>query len=542
MDKTMDNTISAGLQPIHAPTLHRDVGLAGLLFASLGGIIGSGWLFGALYAAQEAGPAALLSWVIGGLAVVLLALIYAELGSAYPLSGGIARFPHFTHGSWVSFTIGWVAWLGYITVAPIEVEAAMQYASNYLPWLTHTVNGIVVLSGPGYGIAALLMLVFVVINLVGVKQMANTNTGIGLWKLAIPILTFIVIMSTSFHPSNLVAFGGFFPYGAKGILSAISTSGIIFSFLGFRQAIELAGESKNPKRNIPFATIGSVLIGIVIYVLLQLALLGSVNPAQLAQGWAKLSYPGHFGPFAGLAVTLGLSWLAILLYIDSVVSPGGTGLIYTSSTARLVYAMARNKYLPKWLAKLNNRGVPMWGIISTFILGVIVFLPFPGWQSLVGFISSAIVLSYGIGPITLIALRKQQPALERPFRLGAAGFWAPIAFIIGNLIVYWTGWNTDWKLFIAILAGFVIFAITVAFSRQEERAHLNLRNGYWMIVYFLGLAVISYLGSFGGGLNVLPFGWDFLVLSIFSLVIFYWAVNQRLTSEELKQYTTNLEM
>lgn len=160
------------------------------------------------------------------------------------------------------------------------------------------------LTAAGYGVAVVLMLIAVIINYFGVRKMANTNTGIGFWKLAIPILTFIVLVAVAFHPGNLTAFGGFVPYGLKGILSAVSTAGVIFSFLGFRQAIELAGESQNPKRNIPIATIGSVIIGVILYLLLQLALLGAVSPSALAQGWSKLTYPGHFGPFAGLAVTL----------------------------------------------------------------------------------------------------------------------------------------------------------------------------------------------------------------------------------------------
>src|SRR5437763_1237677 len=101
----------------------RDVGPVGLLFASLGSIIGSGWLFGALYASEVAGPAALLSWVIGGVAVLLLALVHAELGSMFPVAGGSARFPSYAYGGLAGFTVGWIAWLGAVTTAPIEVEA-----------------------------------------------------------------------------------------------------------------------------------------------------------------------------------------------------------------------------------------------------------------------------------------------------------------------------------------------------------------------------------------------------------------------------------
>jgi len=140
-------------------SLRRDIGMVGLMFSSLGAIIGSGWLFGALYAAQAAGPAALISWVLAGLGVLLLALIHAELGSMFPVAGGTARFPHYAFGGLAGFAGGWVMWVGSVTVAPIEVEALLQYASNYinssnLGNLTYTAsNGSVVLTAFGYGVA-----------------------------------------------------------------------------------------------------------------------------------------------------------------------------------------------------------------------------------------------------------------------------------------------------------------------------------------------------------------------------------------------------
>ena len=118
--------------------LRREVGLTALMFISLGSIIGSGWLLGALLAAQIAGPASVLSWILGGAIIALLALIHAELGAAYPMSGGTARFPHLVFGSIPGFAAGWAAWLQAVTIAPIEVEAALTYLDKKAPGFINT--------------------------------------------------------------------------------------------------------------------------------------------------------------------------------------------------------------------------------------------------------------------------------------------------------------------------------------------------------------------------------------------------------------------
>src|SRR5881392_1748569 len=134
--------------------LRRDIGLLGLLFASLGSIIGAGWLFGALYASSIAGPAAVISWVLGGGAVMLLALTHAELGGMYPVAGGSARFPQFAFGSLIGFTTGWIAFLGSVTVGPIMVQATLLYTSNYVSSLTTISGGRPVLTAQGYVVAS----------------------------------------------------------------------------------------------------------------------------------------------------------------------------------------------------------------------------------------------------------------------------------------------------------------------------------------------------------------------------------------------------
>ena len=509
----------------------------GLMFVSLGSIIGSGWLFGALYASQIAGPAAIIAGVAGGLMMLLLALVHAELGSMHPVAGGSVRYPHFAFGSIVGFTIGWIVWAGACTVAPIQVMAALQYFTHYFPWLTSTAAGATVLTGPGIVVSVALMALFTVLNLLGVATLAKSNNAIMVWKVAIPFLVVIVLMILSFNASNLTAAEGFAPFGIQGMLSAISTGGIIFAYLGFEQAIQLGGESRNPGRNIPLAIIGAMLVSVVMYIGLQVAFLGAVHPEELENGWAQLSFPGVAGPFAGLAIAVGAGWLATLIYIDAAVSPGGTGLLYMASNSRLSFAMARNHYIPRQFGFLSERGVPVVGIIFSFMVGCIIFLPFPGWQQLVGFITAGAAMGYATVPLAFGAMRRQEPDHPRPFRLPAGEVLAPIAFIAANLLIYWAGWTVIWKLFVALAFGFVLLAVARATNSSERP--LEWRGASWLWPYLTGIAVTSYLGTFGGGLGVIPFGWDVVVVSVFSIAIYVLAISVRLTPEEVRRHVAD---
>jgi amino acid transporter len=149
--------------------LRRQIGPVALLFTGITGIVGSGWLFASLYAAQLAGPAAILSWCIGGAVAVLLSLVYAELGGMLPVAGAIARIPYYSHGGMSGFMAGWLCWIAYVATAPIEVSAVLQYASNYLPGLTRTQGADRVLTASGLTVAAALLLVFLLVNLAGVR-------------------------------------------------------------------------------------------------------------------------------------------------------------------------------------------------------------------------------------------------------------------------------------------------------------------------------------------------------------------------------------
>jgi amino acid transporter len=522
----------------NSSTLRRDVGLIGLTWASVGSIIGSGWLYGAEKAVVAAGPAAVISWVIGAVAIVMLALVHAELGGMFPVAGGTARYPHYAFGGLAGMSFGWFSWLQAATVAPIEVEAMIGYAGHwhFAQGLQHA-NG--TLTTSGFVVAAVLMAIFVAVNFLGVKVLAHANSTATWWKIAIPLAAIFIIAIGNFHPHNFTAHG-FAPFGAKGVLSAISTSGIIFALLGFEQAIQLAGESRNPQRDLPRATIGSVAIGAVIYVLLQVVFIGALPLASFAHGWAKLNYAGISGPWAGLATLIGLGWLGVVLYLDAVISPGGTGLIYTTANSRLSYGLAKNGYAPKLFESTDARGVPWFGLIISFVTGVICFLPFPSWQELVGFITSASVLMYAGAPLAFGVFRERLPRRERPYRLPGGTWIAPASFVIANFIIYWAGWNILWRLALAIVLGYLLLGSYAVYATRKNLPNapkLDWKAAQWLPVYLIGMGVISWQGQFDGAGN-LPLWWDLVIIAVFSLGIYYWA---RSTAVDAAEIESNIE-
>jgi len=502
-----------------------------LLMLSINGMIGSAWLFAPLYAAKIAGSGAIIAWLIAGAATAIIALTFAEISVLIPIAGGTARIPQVTHGLFTSFTISWIAWLSALTMAPIEVQAVLQYASTYFTSLTYiSADGVPLLTGLGYLWATLLMLFFCIINVVSFKGLVGFNFILFLFKIIVIMLAIVALISTSFHQQNFLGLK-LDMTGWQAILSAVATGGVAFAFTGFKHGVELAGEAKNLKIALPLAIIGSVIACLIFYLGLQIAFIGALNPVDISQGWKNLSFVGDVGPFAGLAASLGLIWLLRLLYIDATVSPSGAGLIYVTSTARILYAMSQIGYVPKFLSKLNSENFPVAAIAVNFVIGMFLFLPLPGWQAMVSFLVSGMVLSYAIGPIAVLCLRKEIPNYERKFKLPWVNIICLLAFYFCNLMSYWTGWETMWKLSIAIVIGFLVFVLS--HKKNQPSSSLDLRSGMWLIPYLSGLVLISYLGSFGG-IGLISFGWDFLVIGIFSVVILYFAVKNRISVDATK--------
>ncbi len=509
--------------------LRRDAGVIGILNVCLGSTIGSGWLFGALHAAVQAGPWSVFSWIIGAVAILFLAFVFAELATMFPNSGGLVHMTHVSHGDLAGRIWAWILFLASVSVPPVEVSAVLAYANNYLPGLIDPHTGL--MTHAGTALAALLLAAVVALNFLAVRWVIAINSAATWWKLVIPIATIVVLMACSFHPQNMLAHIHSTP--VSGVFTAVATAGVVFSFFGFQQAIALAGETRNPGRNVPIALISSVLIGMLIYVGLQISFITALQPRDVSGGWGNLHFAGMFGPLAAIAVSVGAFWWAVLLYVDALISPLGTAFIYVTASPRIIMAAGEMGSAPKYVTRLSRQGVPWVGLLVTYVVGVLFFFPFPSWQKLVSAVSLTAVLSFSIGPVILLRLRASLPQAARPFRLRAAGMLSTVAFIVSNWIIYWTGYAIASWMLGAVLAYIVAYLSWGTVVRRRTLAELGWRHAWWIPPYLAGMWLISYLGPAGlmGGTGVFGFFTGMWIVAGFSLMVLWVALRAGQSSD-----------
>lgn len=444
-------------------SIRRDVGAWALMFTGLGSIIGSGWLFGAWRAAQLAGPGAIWAWIIGALIILTIALSYSELGAMFPESGGMVRYGHYSHGSLVGFIAAWANWIAIVSVIPVEAEASAQYMSSWKwEWaqnLYHQMpGGHGELSTSGLLVAAALVVAYFLLNFWSVKLFARSNTIITIFKLVIPAATAILLIASGFHTENFSVgiHGGAHSTDFASVLTAVAIAGIVFSFNGFQSPVNLAGEARNPGRTIPFAVIFSIVLAAAIYVLLQVAYIGAVPRQMLADiGWHGIDFSS---PFADLALILNLHWLAYLLFADAVISPSGTGMTYTATTARMIYGMERNGTLPKLFGRIHPKfGVPRPAMWLNLVVSFIFLFFFRGWGTLAAVISVATIISYLTGPVSAMTLRRVAPELKRPLRIRGLPILACIAFVFATELLYWARWPLTGEIILLMVVALPVY-------------------------------------------------------------------------------------
>ncbi|MGI5224620.1 APC family permease [Actinoallomurus sp. CA-142502] len=501
---------------------HRRLGTFSLLMVGLSSIIGSGWLFGSWKAAKVAGPAAILAWVIGAGIMMLIGLAYMELGSLFPKSGGMVRYAQYSHGSLVGYIGGWSNWVAIVSVIPIEAEASVQYMSS---WKWHWAKGLYdgkELHPTGLAIAALLVVVYFLINYWTVRLYAMANGFIMIVKFVVPALTIVGLLASGFHGGNFSHHGGFAPYGWAAVLTAIATSGVVFAFNGFQSPINMAGEARNPGRSVPIALIGALVLSALVYVGLQTAFIGAVPGHLLGHGWSGVDLNS---PFADLAIAVNLNWLAVTLYADAFISPSGTGMTYTATTARMIQGMQENGYFPRILGRVHPKyGIPQPAMWFNLVIAFVFLCLFRGWGTLSAVISVATVISYVTGPVSVTVLRRTCPDLPRPTRTPALRVIAPTGFAFASLLMYWSRWPLTGEVILIMAIGLPIY-LYYGLRQRFEGWGPHLRAGVWLIAYLAWMALLSALGSARfGGYDLIPYGVDMAVVAVSSLAFYAWGV------------------
>lgn len=417
----------ASLQHEHETDSHqlrRVLGAWDLIALGIGAIIGAG-LFSitGVAAAQNAGPAIVLSFLVASIGCVFAGLCYSELASMIPIAGSAYTYAYASMGKFVAWMIGWTLILEYAIGAATVSISWSAYAISFLhdmnielpaaftasPWQgVHLRDG--TLAYGWINLPAILILSIVSTLLItGIRQSSLVNTAIVTLKLAV-VIVFIGFGAFYIQPENYDPFlppntGEFGSFGWSGVFRAAGT--LFFAYIGFDAVSTAAQEAKNPQRDMPIAIIGSLAICTVLYVLFGLVLTGLVNYKELNVA-APVALAIDQTPFWWL------NWLiklAILAGFTSVM------LVTLLGQSRIFYAMAKDGLLPAWFATLHPRfQTPYYANLVLLLLvsafGGFVSIDLAGHMTSIGTLLAFIIVCIGV-----LILRYREPQFPRPFKV-----------------------------------------------------------------------------------------------------------------------------
>ncbi|WP_129044708.1 APC family permease [Companilactobacillus metriopterae] len=493
----------------------------------LSAIIGSGWMFGASQAAKIAGPAAIISWILAAIIVAMMASVFVEVGTMFPEDGAMSRFTMYTHGSLLGHMASWSNWFALLAILPIEAVASTQYMSTWpwgwAKWTANLMNGDN-LSVYGLLMSFILLFVFTILNYWSVSIMARFNNLISIFKLAVPILTMIFLVNAHFDMGN---FGSsvhqFMPNGSSSIFIAIGSAGIIYSYVAFQTLVSIGNDIINPAVNIRRGIIISLFISAVIYIALQFVFIGALPHSVVTNGWSNLNFNS---PYADLAIMLNVYWLSTLIYFAAFVSPVGSGIAFSASASKSLSSMTKNKHFPLFIGSTNNKyNSPRIALLVNFIVSFLLILLFKNWALLARVVAAATLISLLTGPVVVGSLRKIAPDFKRPSKIRGMKILAPVTFDAISLAIYWSMFPTAVEVIILIIIGLPIY-IFYDYKRGFREFKLKLYSSLWFIFELLFLSIVSWLGSVHfGGIDLIHYPWDFLVIIIGSTAFYYWGIN-----------------
>ena len=432
--------------------LKRAVGARDLTALGVGAVIGTGIFVIIGEGIGDAGPAVILSFVLAAVTCVFSALCYAELASSIPVSGSAYTYAYATLGELVAWIIGWDLILEYgVSVAAV----AVGWGGNLNEFLDNAFGFALPESianppedGGKVNLPAVAIVGAVTFLLVrGVRETARANFFMVIFKLAILLFFIVVAFATAFSMDNLKPFA---PNGTDGVVTAAAV--IFFAYIGFDAVSTGAEEAQNPKKDLPIAIIGSLVLCTVVYILVSVAAVGSLDAKALQESDAPLA--------AVLDEGAGISWAASLMAFGALVAITSVLLTIFYGQTRIIFAMARDGLMPRNIAKVSPRfGTPAKLTIGLggFIALLAAFIPL---NEIVELVNIGTLFAFLLVNIGVVILRITHPDMERPFRVPLA--WpVPIFPIIGSILIIYLmsqlPGTTWWRFGIWLLIGILIY-------------------------------------------------------------------------------------
>jgi APA family basic amino acid/polyamine antiporter len=540
--------------------LRRSLSAWDLTLLGVGAIIGTGiFVLTGTAAANQAGPAIMMSYLAAGLACAFAALCYAEFASMVPIAGSAYTYAYASLGEIVAWLIGWdlileyavgsmtvaIGWSGYMQRLLLGAGMPLPVWMSAAPSAT-TPGAIINLP------AAFIVMLMCVLLVVGVRESARFNAAMVAIKGAV-ILFFIAIGASWVRPENWTPFA---PYGTSGVMAAAAV--VFFAYIGFDAVSTTAEEAKNPRRDLPIGIIASLVVCTILYLAVSAILSGIVpvtqyrsNPDALpGMPTAEPTLVTQFlnAPVAFALAAIGQDWAAYLVSAGAVAGITSVLLVMLMSQPRIFFAMSRDGLLPKGVSKVHPRfGTPYITTIITCVVVAIVAgltqIQVVGEMTSIGTLFAFVVVCAAV-----LVLRIKRPEAPRPFRV-PGGFVFPVLGIVSCLWLMLSLPVLTWVRFLVWLdIGILIYWFygrrhSPLANRAEQAAQsgaLAAGNFFTMLgllTLFNGLCVtmLAYMTEFGvttevtakwAEINVTPESADGLGLRVLAVGVVAWVIGR----------------
>ena len=438
-------------------TLHRSLSSFNLVALGVGAIIGAG-LFSltGIAAADNAGPAVILSFIVAAVGCGFAGLCYAEFASMIPVAGSAYTYSYATMGEFMAWIIGWDLVLEYALGAATVAASWSQYFSEFIegfgihfptallhgPWDKIKVDGVMVEAHGIVNLPAIIIVCLLSLLLMrGTKESSSVNNLLVIIKVAV-VLVFIALGWSFIDPANHTPFipinageeavksgtKGFFEFFASDDFGHFGISGILrgaavvfFAFIGFDAVSTAAQEAKNPQKGMPIGIIGSLVVCTLLYVLFSYVMTGLENYTKFA---------GDAKPVATAFAQTGYTFLNRALIIAILAGYTSVILVMLLGQSRVFYSMSKDGLLPKLFSDLHKKNQTPWKTNLMFMVFVSIFCGFIPVSDLGHMVSIGTLFAFSLVCIGVLILRKTEPDLPRPFRTPLV----PLVPILGILV------------------------------------------------------------------------------------------------------------